>query len=203
MLEFGKISPTEPAQWRLSGMVEKSANTQGRGGANVDLADLHRAIAQGLYAASASLVCGETQATRVRIKLYGGALSYSFAIEGAAGEWEIVQARAPRLVGARIVKPDAPLALLEIGAHEWGQALAFAAPPAGALESDARASHLTRTLPHAAARPWAPAHVRAKRPAGGDVAISWIGAAPFWRRFLGCRRSADWFRLRSLPTRHL
>lgn len=42
-------------------MVEKSENTPGRGGANVDLADLHRAIAQGLCAASASLACGEIQ----------------------------------------------------------------------------------------------------------------------------------------------
>lgn len=135
----------------------------------------------------------------------------SFAIDGADAEWEIVQARAcvlvaageyelsgflrgqlgtahamraPHPVGARIVKLDARPARLEIGAHEWGQALRFAAPPAGALESDTRASHLTRTLPHAAARPWAPAHVGAKRVAGGDVAISWIRATPsggdFW-----------------------
>lgn len=162
------------------------------------------------------------EGNRVRIKLYGGALSSVsseallaggnvFAIEGADGEWEIIQARAcvleaageyelsgflrgqlgtahamrtPHPVGARIVKLDARLTRLEIGAHEWGQALAFAAPPAGALESDTRATQLTLTLPHAAARPWAPAHLRAKRVAGGDVAISWIRAAPsggdFW-----------------------
>ena len=33
------------------------------------------------------------------------------------------------------------------------------------------------TLPHAAARPWARAHVRATRGASGDVAISWIRCA--------------------------
>jgi|CXWL01.1.fsa_nt_gi hypothetical protein len=135
----------------------------------------------------------------------------SFAIESDDGEWEILQARAcaliapgeyelsgflrgqlgsahamraPHPVGARIVKLDARLARAEIGAHEWGEALAFAAPPADALPTDVRAARLEQALPHAALRPWAPAHLRAKRVAGGDVEISWVRCArrggDFW-----------------------
>ncbi|HVK81189.1 MAG TPA: hypothetical protein VM915_11325, partial [Verrucomicrobiae bacterium] len=40
-----------------------------------------------------------------------------------------------------------------------------------------RAAHFSVTLPHAALRPWAPAHVRARRDASGDVAISWVRCA--------------------------
>jgi hypothetical protein len=32
-------------------------------------------------------------------------------------------------------------------------------------------------LPHAAIRPWAPAHLRARRDGAGDVSISWIRCA--------------------------
>jgi hypothetical protein len=85
--------------------------------------------------------------------------------------------RAPHPVGARIVRLDARLARADIGGHEWGEPLAFTAPPAGAAATDARAERATLTLPHAALRPWAPAHVRAKRGAGGDVAISWVRCA--------------------------
>jgi hypothetical protein len=151
----------------------------------------------------------------VRIKLYGGALASAtadavlngenvFAIEGADGEWEIVQARAceliapneyqlsgflrgqlssahamrsPHPIGARIVKLDSRLARADVGAHEWNEPLAFAAPPANAPATDARAEHLTLTLPHAALRPWAPVHLRAKRQASGDVVISWVRCA--------------------------
>jgi hypothetical protein len=154
---------------------------------------------------------------RVRIKLYGGALESAtsealldganvFAIVGADGACEILQARncqlvapneyelsgflrgrlgsahamrAPHPVGARIVVLDDRLARLQIGAHEWNEALAVVAPPQGALASDARARKLNVLLPHAALRPWAPAQLRAQRVAGGDVAISWIRCARF------------------------
>jgi len=126
-----------------------------------------------------------------------------FAIE-ADGEWEIVQARvctlvgdgeyelsdllrarlgsahamqSPHPVGARIVKLDAKLTRLDIGAHEWAEPLDIIAPPAGAGVDDVRAARATFTLPHAALRPWAPAHLRAKRDASGDVAISWVRCA--------------------------
>jgi|CXWL01.1.fsa_nt_gi hypothetical protein len=127
----------------------------------------------------------------------------AFAIE-SEGEWEIVQARecvlvapneyelsgflrgqlgtahamrSPHPVGARIVKIDERLVRAEVGAHEWNEVLAFSAPPAGALASDARAALQSITLPHAALRPWAPAHLRANRLASGDVAISWVRCA--------------------------
>jgi hypothetical protein len=131
-----------------------------------------------------------------------------FAIE-ADGEWEIVQARecvlvapgeyefagllrgqlgsahamrAPHAAGARIVKLDERLARMNVGAHEWHEALAFTAPPAGALASDVRAEKGMAPLARAAARPWAPAHLRAGRQPGGDVTISWVRCARRWRR---------------------
>lgn len=85
--------------------------------------------------------------------------------------------RSPHPVGTRIVKLDARLARADMGAHEWGEPLAFSAPLSGAAASDARAETFSLALPHAATRPWAPAHVRAKRVAGGDVAISWVRCA--------------------------
>jgi hypothetical protein len=85
--------------------------------------------------------------------------------------------RAPHPAGARIVKLDERLARINVGAHEWHEALAFTAPPAGALASDARAEKGSTVLAHAAARPWAPAHLRARRQPGGDVAISWVRCA--------------------------
>jgi hypothetical protein len=127
-----------------------------------------------------------------------------FAIESDDSEFEIVQARTcelvgpgeyqlsgflrgqlgsayamrtPHPVGARIIKLDARLVRADIAAHEWAEPLTFAAPPAMALPSDPRATQTTRTLPHAALRPWAPAHLRAMRDSSGDVQISWIRCA--------------------------
>jgi hypothetical protein len=134
----------------------------------------------------------------------------AFAIE-SDGEWEVVQARncelvapseyelsgflrgrlgsahamrAPHPVGARIVRLDERLARADVGAHEWREPLRFAVPPAGGLATDARAAAATLTLPHAAARQWAPAHLRARREPGDDVVISWVRCAraggDFW-----------------------
>jgi hypothetical protein len=127
-----------------------------------------------------------------------------FAIESENDEWEVVQARmcelvapneyqfsnflrgqlgsahamrAPHPAGARIVRLDSRLARADIGAHEWREALNFVAPPANGASSDPRAVSETHTLPHAAARPWAPAHMRALRLANDDVTISWIRCA--------------------------
>lgn len=85
--------------------------------------------------------------------------------------------RAPHPVGARIVKIDTRLARCEIGAHEWAEDIIFAAPPWGALATDTRSATQTIALPNAAIRPWPPAHLRARRVAGGDVAISWVRCA--------------------------
>ena len=127
----------------------------------------------------------------------------AFAIE-ADGEYEIVQAcrceltapgeyevrdflrgrvgsahamRDPHPVGARIVALDDRLTRLALGAHEWLEPLAFSATPFGVGASDPRAQQLSATLPHAALRPWAPAHLRAKRVSGGHVEISWVRCA--------------------------
>lgn len=129
-----------------------------------------------------------------------------FAIESANDEYEIVQARtcelvapgeyelsgflrgrlgsahairSPHPVGARIVLLDAKLARFSVGAHEWNEALRVVAPPAGAPSSSNRAARFDVTLPHAALRPWAPAHLRAERDASGDVTISWKRCARF------------------------
>ncbi|MFT3726326.1 MAG: glycoside hydrolase/phage tail family protein [Terricaulis sp.] len=128
----------------------------------------------------------------------------AFAIDAGDGEWEIVQAQtctlvapgeyelsgllrgclgsshamqAPHPVGTRIVLLDARLARAGIQSYEWAEPLLFIAPPSGAFSSDPRAAQQTLTLPHAAARPWAPAHVEAARATGGDVTISWIRCA--------------------------
>lgn len=85
--------------------------------------------------------------------------------------------RNPHPVGARIVKLDAHLARTDIAAHEWHETLAFTAPPANALDTDPRAAHAEITLPHANTRPWAPAHLRAKRVSGGAVEIAWVRCA--------------------------
>jgi hypothetical protein len=127
----------------------------------------------------------------------------AFAIE-ADGEYEIIQAsecelvapgvydlrtflrgrqgsahamRAPHPAGARIIKIDARLARANIAAHEWGEVLTFIAPPAGAPPSNNRAEHAELILAHAAARPWAPAHLRAVRDGAGDVSINWVRCA--------------------------
>jgi hypothetical protein len=126
-----------------------------------------------------------------------------FAIE-ADGEWEIVQARncvlagageydlsgflrgrlgsghamrSPHPVGARIVVLDQRLVRAAIGAHEWGEALSFAAPPHGRAPTDPRAATTTSILPHASLRPWAPVHVKGKRDGGGNVALNWVRCA--------------------------
>ncbi|MGD9815056.1 MAG: glycoside hydrolase/phage tail family protein [Hyphomonadaceae bacterium] len=126
-----------------------------------------------------------------------------FAIENA-GEWEIVQARgcelvgeneyglsgllrgclgsghamaAPHPAGARFVVLDRRLTRADLAAHEWGEALTFLAPPSGAAVTHARTTSLAVTLPNAALRPWAPAHLRARREGSGDVAIAWVRCA--------------------------
>jgi GTA TIM-barrel-like domain/Putative phage tail protein len=141
-------------------------------------------------------------ASVTKASLYDGA--NTFAVESSNGEWEIMQARncvlvapreyelsgflrgqlgsehamrAPHPAGARIVKIDERLVRADIGAHEWNEALNFSVPPAGAPAGDPRAALLSATLPHAALRQWAPAHVRAVRQAGGDVLISWVRCA--------------------------
>jgi hypothetical protein len=146
---------------------------------------------------------GGALASAERDAVLGGA--NVFAIDAGEGEWEVLQARtcalvgpseyefsgflrgqlgsahamrAPHPVGARIVKLDQRLARVDIAAHEWGEAVAFIGPPANGLSSDTRAASLSVALPHAAARPWAPAQLRARRLlSSDDVAIDWVRCA--------------------------
>ncbi|MBL8548376.1 MAG: glycoside hydrolase/phage tail family protein [Hyphomonadaceae bacterium] len=124
-----------------------------------------------------------------------------FAVETEAG-WELLQARnatltddglvqlsgflrglgdseqgAPAPVGARIVKIDARLARLNVGAHEFGEDLTFIAPPPGKLASDAEAASVTARIAPVGARPFAPVRLRAARGASGDVRLSWVRCA--------------------------
>jgi GTA TIM-barrel-like domain/Putative phage tail protein len=128
----------------------------------------------------------------------------AFAVESQAGEWEILQAReavltapdtyelthllrgqqgseqamrAPAPAGARFVKLDAKLARLSVGGSEWGESALALVPEAGGAAADPRVAEASVFLPHAAARPFAPAHLRAVRGEGGDVQISWIRRA--------------------------
>lgn len=130
--------------------------------------------------------------------------TFAFAIEGGDGAWEIVQARAcvlvapdeyelsgflrarqgtahamgaPHPAGARVVALDQRLTRLAVSAHEWGEPLRVVVPPAGAGPEDARAAALDLVPAPAALRPWAPAHLRARRGAGGEVAIRWVRCA--------------------------
>ena len=74
---------------------------------------------------------------------------------------------------------DAPILHLKLfnPTDEWGEDLTFFAPPADALPTSNRAEMAALILPHAATRPWAPAHLRAAREASGDVSISWVRCA--------------------------
>jgi hypothetical protein len=128
----------------------------------------------------------------------------AFAIESDNDEWEIIQARdcvltapgvyelskflrgrlgsahamrAPHPVGARIVMLDQRLARVAIQPHEWREPVRFLAPPYGAAATDPRAGAIEAALPQAALRPWAPAHLRARRQAGDDVAVQWVRCA--------------------------
>ncbi len=84
---------------------------------------------------------------------------------------------APHPAGARIVMLDQRLTRLNVHPHEWREALAILAPRWGGLAHDPRAAMQTVTLPNAALRSWAPAHLRARRDAAGDVQVSWIRCA--------------------------
>ncbi|MDX2238512.1 MAG: hypothetical protein NW203_13195, partial [Hyphomonadaceae bacterium] len=128
----------------------------------------------------------------------------AFAVEGAGGLWEVIQARdialvgprtylfsgllrgalgseaamaSPAPAGARIVRLDSALVRLEVRAHEWGEALRLAVPPAGRAASDPAAAVVETALPRIAAKALAPAHVRAARLPGGDIAVRWVRRA--------------------------
>jgi hypothetical protein len=124
----------------------------------------------------------------------------TFAVETPGG-WEIIQARditlvgaglyefrtllrgqlgtehamgAPTPAGARIVKLDGRLVRLAVSAHENGAPLVWAAAAEPLAPTDPAATAMVRTWSRAWSRPFAPVHVRGRRLASGDVALSWV-----------------------------
>lgn len=122
----------------------------------------------------------------------------SFAIRGADGGWEIVQARDVTLVapdvfdlrmllrglqgtetdalqaaGSTVVRLDDALARLEMDPNERGASLEFVAPTPGMPVSDVNAAVVEGVFADVWARPFAPVHIRGVRGGGGDVAIRW------------------------------
>ena len=125
-----------------------------------------------------------------------------FAIENAAGAWEIIQARDITLVspgvyelrtllrgqagtegamgapvGARIVALDGRLARAALNSHETGAEMDWAAVASPRAPNDPAAAAGAFTYQKVWARPFAPVHVRGLRQAGGDVAVGWVRRA--------------------------
>lgn len=132
--------------------------------------------------------------------LFGGA--NAFAVRHADGDWEILQAREITLVApdeyelrgllrgqqgterttlapadATVVALDDALVRLDLTSAERGEALVFVAPPPGMPVGDTNAAVLPETYADIWARPFAPAHVRGRRDASGDVTIRWTRRA--------------------------
>jgi hypothetical protein len=148
----------------------------------------------------------------VRVRLSGeGAASESaaavldgenlFAVEGAPGRWELLQARRATLVGpglyelagllrgqlgseaemaatapagAPIVRIDQRLTRAIVMPGEIGADLEWIAAEAGQGAGAAAATKRLARFLDRARRPLAPAHLRAVRGAGGDITLSWI-----------------------------
>jgi hypothetical protein len=123
------------------------------------------------------------------------------AVELPSGEWEILQFRdaeltgqdayrlgallrgqrgtdvlatTPIAAGARLVLLDDALMALPVSAAERGLARTWRVGPAAADISDLSYVEVTRALPGAGLRPFAPAHLKARRSAGGELAIAWV-----------------------------
>lgn len=128
----------------------------------------------------------------------------AFAVEGAGGLWEIVQARdivltgpgeyelsgflrgllgseaamgAPTPAGARIVRIDATLARVDVLSHEWRESLQIVVAPFDRAPTDPAATIWDGALQRIASKAYAPAHLRARRLASGDIAVSWVRCA--------------------------
>jgi hypothetical protein len=139
---------------------------------------------------------GASMSSLTDAALFAGA--NSFAIRGADGGWEIVQARDVTLVapdlfdlhmllrglqgtetdevkaaGSKVVRLDDALARLDMTPNDRGANLVFVAPTPGMPVSDLNAAVVDSVFADVWARPFAPAHVRGVRGADGGVAIRW------------------------------
>ncbi len=122
------------------------------------------------------------------------------AVELPSGEWELLQFRDAELTGqdtyrlrhllrgqrgtdvlsttpigpgARIVLLDDALVPLPVSAAERGLARTWRVGPASVDHSSLAYVEVTRALPGAGLRPFAPAHLRARR-RGEDLDVSWV-----------------------------
>jgi hypothetical protein len=144
---------------------------------------------------------GAAPVSRERAAVLAGA--NALAMRGAGGAWEVLQfltaepagdqvwtlsgllrgqagsdpaMAALTLAGASIVLLDETLVRADLGAAERGLPLVWRAAPAGGPASGPSMSETIATWRGLSARPWAPAHLRA-RDVGGDTMISWIRRA--------------------------
>jgi len=144
---------------------------------------------------------GAAPVSRDRSAVLAGA--NALAVRGAGGEWEIVQFLAAEPVGAdawtlsgllrgqagsdpsmaaltpagaAVVVLDEALVRADLALAERGLPLTWRAAPAGGPASGPSMSQAVETWRGLAARPWSPAHLRA-RAQGGDTVVTWIRRA--------------------------
>ncbi len=141
---------------------------------------------------------GASPASKDRSAVLAGA--NALAVRGAGGDWEILQfltaealaqdvwtlsgllrgqagsdpaMAALTAAGAQVVLLDDALVLADLAAGERGLPLVWRAAPSGGPASGPSMTETTQTWRGLSARPWSPAHLRA-RTQGGDAVITWI-----------------------------
>jgi hypothetical protein len=144
---------------------------------------------------------GVAPASRDRASVLAGA--NALAVRSAGGDWEILQFLAAQpvgadawtlsgllrgqagsdpamaaltLAGASVVVLDEALVRADLSAAERGLPLTWRAAPSGGPASGPAMSEATATWRGLSARPWSPAHLRARKE-GGDVVVGWIRRA--------------------------
>lgn len=144
---------------------------------------------------------GAAPVSRDRSAVLAGA--NAVAVRGAGGAWEIVQFLTAEPVGAdawtlsgllrgqagsdpamaaltpagaAVVMLDEALVRADLALAERGLPLTWRAAPAGGPASGPSMSQAAETWRGLSARPWSPAHLRA-RAQGGDTAVTWIRRA--------------------------
>jgi hypothetical protein len=144
---------------------------------------------------------GVAPASRDRASVLAGA--NALAVRSVGGDWEILQflvaqpvgadawtlsgllrgqagsdpaMAALTLAGASVVVLDEALVRADLSAVERALPLTWRAAPSGGPASGPAMSEATATWRGLSARPWSPAHLRARKE-GGDVVVGWIRRA--------------------------
>jgi hypothetical protein len=84
---------------------------------------------------------------------------------------------APAPVGSTLIRLDGRLSRLDLPPDGRAAATTFVVPRMGEAPSGAGAAELVKAVGDVWARPFAPAHLRARRLANGDVVLSWLRCA--------------------------